>query len=111
MKPSKSGSTALRIGFVEPGFPDHHLRIIGQRYGDNGIRWSLIFDTSARKRLSDHKWRCADELETQVKIGEETHPDDIPAIFERTGSCCYVLYSLLERTDCESIQRWIHTGS
>jgi hypothetical protein len=95
---------------VEPGFPDHHLRIIQQLH-ENGVRWYLIFDTSLTGRVSDYKWRLADDLESKSRLEKRPDPDDVEAILERTASCRYILYSLLARTDCESLQRWIHTGN
>jgi hypothetical protein len=95
---------------VEPGFPDHHLRIIQQHYADDGVRWYLIFDTSLRERFSDYKWRRADELESRSRLEKRPNPGDVEAILKRAGACRYILYSLLARTDCESLQRWIHTG-
>ena len=96
---------------VEPGFPDHHLRIIEQHWDREGVRWYVIFDTSLTGQYSDYKWCPANELESQSRFEARPHPNDVPAIRQRTESCRYILYSLLARTDCESLQRWIHTGA
>ena len=39
------------------------------------------------------------------------HPGQIPAILERAALSRFLSYSLFARTDCESLQRWIHTGN
>ena len=96
---------------VEPGFPNHHLRIIRQFYDVKGVRWYQIFDTSLTERYSDYKWRCADELESKSRLEARPHPDDVPAILQRPDFSRYIPYSILARTDCESLQRWIHTGA
>jgi hypothetical protein len=94
---------------VESGFPDHHLRIIRQLFQD-GVRWYLVFNTSLAGRFSDYKWRRASELESKSRLEKRPDANDVEAILKRAASCRYILYSLLARTDCESLQRWIHTG-
>jgi len=95
---------------VEPGFPNHHLRIIDSLIDDNHIRWYLIFDTTMRDGFSDFRWRHADALESTSKLEARPRPEDVPAIIERAIQVRYLLYSILSRTDCETLQRWIHTG-
>ena len=95
---------------MKPGFPNHHLRIIHQHVDDDGVRWYRIFDTSLRERYSDYKWRQADELESKSGLEKRPNPGDVEAILRRAAACRYILYSLLARTDCESLQQWIHTG-
>jgi hypothetical protein len=95
---------------VEPGLPDHHLRIV-QQVLDANARWYLIFDTNLfTEGYGNHKWRGADELEWKSRLGARPHPNDVPAVLERTASCRFIKYSILARTDCESLQRWIHSG-
>ena len=95
---------------MEPGLPNHHLRIIDVLVDDNSVRFYLIFDTTMRDGFSDFRWRQADELEFKSKLEARPHADQVPAIVQRVLLCRYVGYSLWSRTDCESLQRWIHTG-
>lgn len=95
---------------VEPGLPDHHLRIIQQHVDPNSIGWYSIFDTRLAQGHSDYSLRRADELEATSRLESRPHSADVGAILQRTASCHFVAYSLFARTDCESLQRWIHTG-
>lgn len=95
---------------VEPGLPDHHLRIV-QPVLDANVRWYLIFDTNLfTEGYGHYEWRGADELEWKSRLEARPHPDDVPAVLERTASCRFIKYSIFARTDCESLQRWIHSG-
>ena len=94
---------------VEPGLPDHHLRIV-QQFWDGSILWYRIFDTSLREHHGDYRWRQAIELEARSYLKTRPAADQIPAILERTERCRLIEWSILGRTDCESIQGWIHTG-
>lgn len=96
---------------VEPGLPDHHLRIIERFIDANGAPWYTIFDTSLRVDYGDYRWRHADELEPRSRLKARPDPDAVPAILARTLSCCGIGWSMLARTDCESIQGWIQSGN
>ncbi len=95
---------------VEPGLPDHHSRIIQRHVDPNSVRWYSIFDTRLAQGHSDYSLRRADELDANSRLESRPHPADVGAILQRTESCRYLAYSLFARTDCESLQRWIHTG-
>lgn len=95
---------------VEPGLPDHHLRIVQWFVDGNLVRWYRVFDTSSRNVYGDYRWRLADELESKSRLKARPEPDRIPAILERTEQCRFIEWSILARTDCESIQGWIHSG-
>jgi hypothetical protein len=95
---------------VEPGLPDHHLRVIEQFFDANGARWYTIFDTSLREQYGDYRWRNAEELERLSNLKARPEPQDLPAILARAASCRGIAWSMLARTDCESIQGWIHSG-
>lgn len=96
---------------VELGLPDHHLRIVRQFFDASAVRWYRIFDTSLRGGYGDYGWRQADELESKSRLKARPEPDQVPAILERTERCRFVEWSILARTECESIQGWIHTGN
>ena len=96
---------------VEPGIPDHHLRIVGQFVDSASIRWYRIFDTSMTEVHSDYKLRRADDLEPKSRLEARPLPADVAAILQRTEHCRFVRYSIFARTDCESLQRWIHSGN
>ncbi len=94
---------------MEPGLPNHHLRIVEQG-SINFVRWYLVFDTRLGSH-GDYSWRLADALERKSLRIAGAAPDQIPGIRQRTERCYLVGYSFLARTDCESIQRWIQTGN
>jgi hypothetical protein len=96
---------------VEPGLPDHHLRIVQQFLDAQNVRWYGIFDTSLRENYGDYRWRQANELEPKSRLKARPEPDQVPAILERTAFCRGIEWSMLARTDCESIQGWIHSGN
>lgn len=94
---------------VEPGLPDHHLRIVRQ-FWDGNVRCYLTFDTSLRDVYAEYRVRLADELESKSFLRARPRHDQVPAILERTEFCRGIGWSMLARTDCESIQGWIHSG-
>lgn len=96
---------------VEPGLPDHHLRIVQQFVDGNLACWYGIFDTSLKNMYGDYRWRQANELEPKSRLKARPQPDQVPAILERTEFCRGIEWSMLARTDCESIQGWIHSGN
>src|SRR5260370_11252833 len=96
---------------VEPGLPDHHLRIVQEVLDANNVRWYSIFDTSLGDGYAEYRWRQANELESKSRLKARPEPDEVAAILERTAFCRGIGWSLLARTDCESIQGWIHSGS
>jgi hypothetical protein len=96
---------------VEPGLITHHLRITQCFLDGNSVRWYLIFDTTLEEGRGDYRWRRADELESKSQLYKRPNSSQILAILERASLCRYVDYSIFARTDCESIQGWIHTGN
>jgi hypothetical protein len=96
---------------VEPGLIDHHLRIVRGFVNHEGVRTYQVFDTSLRVGFSDYSLRLADELESKSRLQSRPPVLQVPFILHRTELCRYIDYSLLARTDCESLQRWIHTGN
>jgi hypothetical protein len=66
---------------IEPGLPDHHLRIV-QQFWDGDLRWYRIFDTSLRDHYGDYRWRQASELESKSYLKARPAADQIPAIPE-----------------------------
>lgn len=95
---------------VEPGLPIHHLRIIQRLVDSNSIRWYSIFDTGLAQGQSDYSFRLADKLEANSRLESRPHSCDVGAILQRTEFCRFCEYSFFDRTDCESLQRWIHSG-
>lgn len=95
---------------VETGLPDHHLRIIHRFSDANVVRWYIIFDTRLLD-VCEYKYRHADELEPKSVLRARPHPDQVQAILARAEFCRGIGWSMWARTDCESIQRWIHTGN
>lgn len=65
---------------VEPGLPDHHLRIIHPFVDPNSVRWYKIFDTRLTQGYSNYTYRRADELEKNSRLEARPHPDDVGAI-------------------------------
>jgi hypothetical protein len=96
---------------VEPGLPDHHLRIVQQVLDANDVRWYSIFDTSLRDSYGDYRRRQANELEPKSRLKSRPEPEEVPAVLERTAFCRGIEWSVLAQTDCESLQGWIHSGN
>jgi len=94
---------------IEPGIPDHHLRIAEQRLDESGSRQYVVFDARPNQ-LSGYGLRNADELERKSKLNVRPQPHEIPAVMQRTQRACGLKYSVLGHTECESLQRWIQTG-
>jgi len=101
---------------VEPGLPNHHLRVV-RHFVNLGpldfrpVRWYGIFDTNLLERGGgDYSWRLADELEHTSFLNARPAPGQVPEILKRTEQCRHLPWSIMNRTDCESIQRWIHSG-
>jgi len=94
---------------VEKGVPNHHLRIIEQFTDALGIRFYVVFETSQRDKFSGFRYRNAEQLESTAtwKMGAG---NELDAIVERARRACGIPYSILARTDCESLQRWIQSG-
>ncbi len=95
------------------GMPQHHLRIIDRKVETDGFcifRWYYIFDTTLSRGYADYSWVRADALESNSDLVERTHDlvkiHDILTMCQR---CQYVRYSILQRLDCESLQRYIQT--
>jgi hypothetical protein len=89
---------------------NHHLRITARWTDENGKRWYQIFDTTAKRGHGDYEIISAAELEKHCRLFRRPSEAAIPGIVARVPFCRYVPYSIKNRQDCESIQRWIETG-
>lgn len=89
---------------------NHHLRITARWMDEYGVRWYQIFDTTAKRGHADYEWVLATEIEKYCRLVKRPPAHAIPGILARTAQCRYVPYSIYNRQDCESIQRWIDTG-
>jgi hypothetical protein len=95
----------------ENGFPHHHLRIIARHVDNHGQRWYTIFDTTLKRGHADYDWRWADVLEANSELVKSAeNVDHARAILQRCAKLRYWAYSVLQRTDCESLQGYIQTA-
>ena len=46
----------------------------------------------------------------RLTVQKAPTPEHAFAMLQRAAECRHVKYSIPERLDCESLQRWIHTG-
>ena len=94
------------------GLPTHHLRIISPHVNPwDGQCWYCIFDTTLSRRYADYSWVLADILERGSEIvmhaENDIHAYDILQLCERLR---FLSYSIPQRQDCESLQRFIQAG-
>jgi hypothetical protein len=89
---------------------NHHLRITARWRDADGVRWYQIFDTTAKRGHGDYESVLATEIESHCRRVRRPPAHAISGILARTAQCRYVPYSIKDRQDCESIQRWIETG-
>ena len=89
---------------------NHHLRITARWMDEDGVRWYQIFDTTAKRGHADHQTVSAAEIEKHCRLVKRPPAYAIPGILARVPRCRYLPYSIYNRQDCESIQRWIETG-
>jgi hypothetical protein len=93
------------------GVPQHHLRITQVLVDDNGQRWYEIFDTTLQRGRADYEWVLADQLEEfSVLVARAESIAHATEILERCKPLYGLQYAIPGRQDCESIQRFIHTG-
>lgn len=92
------------------GLIDHHMRITDRLIDANLVRWYQVFDTTVARGFADYEWILADRLETESKLVNRPDPQHVPTVLARAAQCRYLPYSIPARTDCESLQRWIHSG-
>jgi hypothetical protein len=96
---------------AELGLPDHHLRIISRYVSVQGQRCYLIFDTTRKRAWADYEARLADELEKNSHLVQHAASEEhARSILQLCANARFLPYSIPERQDCESLQRWIHTG-
>ena len=86
------------------------MRIIDRLVDENLFRWYQIFDTTAARGFADYEWILADKLESESTLVNRSDWQHVPAMLVWAAQCRYLPYSIPARTDCESLQRWIHTG-
>ena len=93
------------------GLPQHHLRIVSWIVDANGESWYLIFDTTLNRKCADYRWIRATELEDGSELVQRAE-NDIHAcdILQRCERLRCVKYSIPQKLDCESLQRFIQTG-
>jgi len=93
------------------GLPQHHLRIISLYVDVNGQRWYWIFDTTLNRKYADYRWIGASELEAGSELVLPAD-NDMHAwyILQRCERLRCVKYSIPQKLDCESLQRFIQTG-
>jgi hypothetical protein len=92
------------------GLVDHHLRITGRLIDGNWERWYQVFDTTLTRGYADYSWLRAGEFENESRLVNRPDWACVAGTLQRTAYCQNVPYSIPNRTDCESLQRWIHTG-
>src|SRR5437667_39036 len=94
------------------GLPQHHLRITDRLVDEgDGQRWYKIFDTTLNRGHADYEWVLADQLEaSSVLVAHAVNSVHVQQILWRCQNFCCLPYSIRQRQDCESVQRFIHTG-
>jgi hypothetical protein len=95
----------------ERGFPEHHLRIIRTHTNPDGQRWYLIWDTTLQRGYADYDWREADQLETKSELVKSADSDAHASLI--LGWCQQLTrtpYSIPQRLDCESLQRYVQSA-
>jgi len=93
------------------GIAEHHLRIISTDVDAYGIGRYRIFDTTWTRGYADYDWKLAKELEgNSVLVQHAANEEHLQSIFQLCAYTQYLKYSIRDRQDCESLQRWIHTG-
>jgi hypothetical protein len=94
------------------GFPQHHLRIISRHVDVDGKRWYWRFDTTLSRSHADYSWIAADELEANSElVMRAQHGIHAWEILQRCEKLCCLKYSIPQRQDCESLQRFIQFGN
>lgn len=93
------------------GLPQHHLRIISLRVDAEGQRWYWIFDTTLTRKFADYRWIRATELEARSELVQRAE-STVRAwdILQRCERLRCLKYSIPQKQDCESLQRFIQTG-
>jgi hypothetical protein len=96
----------------EIGLPQHHLRVTALDLDMNtGLPIYQIFDTTLRRGHADYEWRWAHEFEANSMLVQRADSSrHVQQILERCQNFYCLKYSIPQRQDCESIQRFIHTG-
>jgi hypothetical protein len=92
------------------GLIDHHMRVTNRLVDVNDQSWYQIFDTTLERGHADYEWVPAADLEKTSRIVQRPDQLSVPVILGRSPQCRGLKYSVPERLDCESLQRWIHTG-
>jgi len=91
------------------GAVEHHMRIVDYRSYDE--REYLIFHTTPAVGYAHYEWISADKLErTAIWVNGAVDAAHAPLILQRTFNSWGLKYSVQNRQDCESLQRWIQTG-
>lgn len=91
--------------------PNHHLLIVEAGPDMCGHPSYQIFDTKVDRGHADFDCVLADELEANSELVlHADSPEHVRAILQRCQELCCRDYSILKRQDCESLQRYIHTG-
>src|SRR5258706_236255 len=92
------------------GIPQHHLRIVAC-VNSQGQRWYQIFDTTLTRSHANYEWILADVLEANSELVKRAdNPVHAWQILQRCQANCCLKYSIPQRQDCESLQRFLHTG-
>jgi len=96
----------------ENGLPQHHLRVTSVGFDMNaGLPIYQVFDTTLRRGHADYEWRWAHPFEANsILVQRANGPLHVQQILGRCQNFCCLKYSIPQRQDCESIQRFIHTG-
>jgi hypothetical protein len=93
------------------GLPNHHLRITDIIGGAYGPRWYQVFDTTLSRGEANYEWVPADDLErNSTLVARAENAAHARAILWRCQATCGLKYSIPRQQDCESLQRFIHTG-
>jgi hypothetical protein len=131
-KPSHAWKYEAGDRTLEPGLFDHYRTIIERRivyrrydpwgqpfYAEEGNPFSsergeafyLTFDTRLSRGHAAYEWIDAVAFETESSLDFRPAAESVPAVLARARYCVEqgIPYSVLERTDCDSLTRWLYT--
>jgi hypothetical protein len=131
-KPSHPWKYEVGDRTLEPGFFDHYRTIIeskifyrrydpwGQPFyveqenpfsGEQGEALYLTFDTTLGRGHAGYEWIDAVPFESRSSLDIRPAAELVPSVLARAQYCVEqgVPYSVLDRTDCDSLTRWLYT--
>jgi hypothetical protein len=131
-KPSHAWKYEVGDRTLEQGFFDHYRTIIERkifyrRYDpwgrsfyaaqenpfscELGEAFYLTFDTTLSRGHAGYVWVDAASFESGSSLDFRPDPELVPIVLARAKFCVEqgIPYSVLERTDCDSLTRWLYT--